>query len=63
MIHRHWNEILAYFAHPYTNAVLEGADSVIRNVKRRARGFRNMDCFATMIYLTCGKLDLQAVTA
>ena len=63
MIRRHWNEILAYFAHPYTNAVLEGADSVIRNVKRRARGFRNMDCFATMIYLTCGKLDLQAVTA
>lgn len=63
MIRRHRNEILAYFTHPYTNAVLEGADSVIQNVKRRARGFRNMDYFATMIYLTCGKLDLQAVTA
>ena len=63
MIRRHRNEILAYFTHPYTNVVLEGADSVIQNVKRRARGFRNMDYFATMIYLTCGKLDLQAVTA
>ena len=62
MIRRHFAEIVAYFEHPYTNAVLEGADSVIRNVKRRARGFRDMDYFATMIYLTCGKLDLKVVT-
>ena len=62
MIRRHFAGIVAYFKHPYTNAVLEGADSVIQNVKRRARGFRNMDHFATMIYLTCGKLDLKAVT-
>lgn len=55
-------EIVAYFEHPYTNAVLEGVNSVVQNVKRRARGFRNMDYFATMIYLTCGKLDLKAVT-
>ena len=61
-IRRHFAEIVAYFEHPYTNAVLEDADSVIRNVKRRARGFRNTDYFATMIYLTCGKLDLRAVT-
>ena len=62
MIRRHFAEIVAYFDHPYTNAVLEGADSVIQNVKRRARGFRNMDYFATMVYLTCGKLDLSTVT-
>ena len=62
MIRRHFAEIVAYFEHPYTNAVLEGADSVIRNVKRRARGFRDMDYFATMIYLACGRLDLKAVT-
>ena len=62
MIRRHFAEIVAYFEHPYTNAVLEGVNSVIQNVKRRARGFRNMDYFATMIYLTCGKLDLKAVT-
>lgn len=59
---RHFAEIVAYFEHPYTNAVPEGFNSVIQNVKRRARGFRNMDYFATMIYLTCGKLDLKAVT-
>ena len=62
MIRRHFAEIVAYFEHPYTNAVLEGADSVIQNVKRRARGFRDMDHSATMIYLTCGRLDLKAVT-
>ena len=62
MVRRHFAGIVAYFKHPYTNAVLEGADSVIRNVKRRARGFRDMDYFATMIYLTCGRLDLKAVT-
>ena len=62
MIRRHFAEIVAYFGHPYANAVLEDADGVIRNVKRRARGFRDMDHSATMIYLTCGRLDLKAVT-
>ncbi len=62
MIRRHFAEIVAYFGHPYANAVLEGADGVIRNVKRRARGFRDMDHSATMIYLTCGRLDPKAVT-
>ena len=62
MVRRHFAEIVAYFGHPYANAVLEGADGVIRNVKRRARGFRDMDHSAAMIYLTCGRLDLKAVT-
>ena len=62
MIRRHFAEIVAYFEHPYTNAVLEGADSVIQNVKRRARGFRNMDYFATHDLPACGKLDLSTVT-
>ena len=55
-------QTLAYFDHPYTNAILEGLNSVIQNVKTRARGFKNMDYFSTMIYLTCGKLDLSTVT-
>lgn len=35
---------------------------VIQNVKRHARRFWNIDYFATMIYLTCGKLGLRTVT-
>lgn len=63
MIRDHWAEILAYFEFRLTNAVLEGINSVIQNIKRRARGFRNSSYFATMIYLTCGKLDIDAVIA
>lgn len=62
LVRRRFAEVVAYFEHPYANAVLEGADSVVRNVKRRACGFRDMDYFATMVYLTCGKLGLKAVT-
>ena len=60
---RHWDDILAYFDNRYTNAILEGLNSIIQHVKIRARGFRNMDYFSTMIYLTCGRLDLNTVTA
>lgn len=59
---RHWDDILVCFDHPYTNTILEGLNGVIRHVKTRARGFRNMDYFSTMIYLTCGRLDLNTVT-
>ena len=62
MIRRHFAEIVACSGHPYANAVLEVGDGVIRNVKRRARGFRDMDHSVTMIYLACGGLDLKAVT-
>ena len=62
LVRRRFAEVVAYFEHPYANAVLEGADSVVRNVKRRACGFRDMDYFATMVYLTCGTRALKAVT-
>lgn len=60
---RHWRDILAYFDHRRANAILEGLNSIIQHVKTRSRGFRNMGCFSAMIYLTCGKLGLNAVTA
>ena len=61
-IRRHWQDILTYFDHRCTNAILEGLNSIIQHIKTRARGLRNMDYFSTMIYLTCGKLDLATVT-
>ena len=57
----HWEEILNYFDHPRTNAVLEGVNSMIQWIKRRARGFRNLGYFETIIYLTCGKLNYDAL--
>ena len=61
MLRDHWDEILNYFDNQYTNAILEGMNSIIQNVKRRARGFRNVEYYKTMIYLVCGKLNYDAV--
>lgn len=46
-LRRHWDGILAYFDHRYTNAILEGLNGIIQHVKTRARGFRNMDYLST----------------
>ena len=61
LIKDYWNEILNYFDYKFTNAILEGMNSIIQNVKRRARGFRNTEYFKTMIYLNCSDLDIEAV--
>ena len=45
MLREHWDEILNYFDNKYTNAILEGINSIIQNIKRRARGFRNEEYF------------------
>lgn len=61
LIRNHWDEILDYFKYRLTNAILEGLNSIIQNIKRRARGFRNIEYFKTMIYLNCSQLDIDAV--
>lgn len=43
--------------------MIDGLNSGIQNVKTRGRGFRNMDYYSGMNYLTCGKLGLNSVTA
>ena len=43
----------------FRTSLLEGMNSIIQNIKRRARGFKNLEYFKTMIYLTCGKLPLE----
>lgn len=63
MVRSHWDDIMNYFHYQYTNAILEGINSVIQMIKTRARGFRNPDYFKTMIYLVCGKLKLELVVA
>lgn len=60
MLRDHKEEILNYFSNRYTNAILEGMNSIIQNIKCRARGFRNDEYFKTMIYLVCGKLKLTS---
>jgi len=59
LLKNHWQELLNYFDHRYTNVILEGTNSIIQNIKHCTRGFRNDEYFKTMIYLGCGKLDLN----
>lgn len=55
----HWPGITRYFQTELTNGLLEGMNSIIQGARSRARGFRNVDNFITMIYLLGGKLPLE----
>jgi len=58
-IKNHWNGILRYFETRLTTGMVEGINSRIQEIKRRARGFRNINNFINMTYLEAGKLDLN----
>ena len=56
----HLVHILAFVDRPLTNAVGEGLNRIVKIVKNRASGYRHLDSFADMIYLTVGDLDIPA---
>lgn len=58
-VKKHWNGILNYITSKLTNGILEGINSKIQLIKRRARGYRNTTNFINMIYFTCGKLQFD----
>jgi transposase len=51
--------LLNYFSHRISNAMTEGFNSVIQQIKSAARGFRSFQSHRTMILFFCGKLDLS----
>lgn len=55
---RHLDNILTYLRHRITNAVAEGINSKIQQIKSTARGFRNFENYRIAILFFCGKLDL-----
>lgn len=57
-VRRHIDNILTYYRHPVTNAMSEGLNSKIQQIKHRACGFRNIENFKTVIYFHCGGLEL-----
>lgn len=59
-LRNHLDNIITFIEHPLTNAVGEGLNRVIKIVKNRASGFRNLDSFADLIFLTVGDLDIPA---
>lgn len=61
-IRRHQEGILSWFETNVTNALMESMNSLIQAAKRRAKGYRNVDNFITIIYLLLGRLKLDLPT-
>jgi transposase len=58
MLKRHLDNLLTYLKHHITNAVTEGLNSKIQNLKAAARGFRSFRNYRIRILFFCGKLNL-----
>ncbi|MEA3291599.1 MAG: ISL3 family transposase [Pseudomonadota bacterium] len=59
-LRNHFENILAFVDRNLTNAVGEGLNRIVKIVKNRASGYRNLHHFADLIYLTVGDLDIPA---
>ncbi|MBT7914678.1 hypothetical protein HN588_12305, partial [Candidatus Bathyarchaeota archaeon] len=59
-VRKHANGILAFVETHLTNAVAEGINRIVRMVKNRASGFRDLDPFADLIFLCVGDVDIPA---
>ena len=55
---KHWEHVLAFIRTPITNAVGEGINRIIKIVKNRASGYRTLNAFIDMIYLTLGDVNI-----
>lgn len=60
MLKSHLNDILSYIGSHLTNAIGEGINRIIKIIKNRASGFRNLNNFVDMIYLIVGDVDIPA---
>ena len=59
MLKAHMEGVLRYFQTRLTSGAMEGINSRIQEIKRRARGFRNINNFISMIYLEASGLTLE----
>lgn len=59
MMKQHLDGILAYLRNRRTNAITEGLNSVIQEIKYRARGYRNRESFRLAILFHCGGLNMN----
>lgn len=55
-LERHKDRVLRRWRSTYTNARLEGLNSLFQAARSRARGYRNTANFITMIYLIAAPL-------
>jgi transposase len=62
MVKSHFAGIMRYFTSRLTSGAMEGINSRVQEIKRRARGYRNINNFIAMIYLETAGLDLALPT-
>ncbi len=58
---RQWNQLANYFKHRVTSAISEGINNVIKSLKRRAFGYKNMTYFKLKIMQVCGYLNSRFI--
>jgi transposase len=56
-----WNTLKNYFTHRITSALSEGINNVIKALKRRAFGYKNMHYFKLKIMQSCGYLNSRYI--
>jgi transposase len=59
-LRKHYVAVLAFVNSRLTNAIAEGLNRIVKIVKNRASGFRNLSAFTDMIFLTVGDVDIPA---
>ncbi len=57
-----WDTLKNYFQCRVTSALAEGINNVIKAIKRRSYGFRNMEYFRLKIMQVCGYLNSKCLT-
>lgn len=57
-LRKHQKYILPYIETGLTNAKGEGINRILKIIKNRASGFRGLEAFSDMIYLTIGDVDI-----
>ncbi len=62
MVKSHYTGILQFFKSRLTAGISEGTNSRIQVIKRRSKGFRNINYFISMIYLEASNLLLPTYT-
>lgn len=56
-----WEHVAAYYSAPTTSALSEGVNNVIKSIKRRGFGYRNMEYFKLKILQVCGLLQSSLI--
>ena len=58
-IRTHWDGVVAYLKTRVTNGAAEALNGIIQTAKRKARGFKTVEYFAAIIYLTSSHLQFD----